>query len=92
VHGTLEDELAHFEDCHFVNCSKYYMQLEQYLEYFDPESILVLVSEELRNHRQATLQMAFRFLGVDESFTAAEWEATHYAGEICAGRPASGTG
>jgi sulfotransferase family protein len=80
VHGTLEDELANF-DCHFVNCSKYYMQLEQYLDYFDPKSILVLVSEELRNDRRATLQRAFRFLGVDESFTAAEWEATHYPGE-----------
>jgi sulfotransferase family protein len=81
VHGTLEDELAHFEDCHFVNCSRYYLQLEQYLEYFDPGSILVLVSEELRNDRQRTLQTAFRFLGVEESFAAPEWETTHYGGE-----------
>jgi hypothetical protein len=80
VHGTLEEELANF-DCHFVNCSKYYMQLEQYLDYFDPESILVLVSEELWNDRRTTLQSVFRFLGVDESFTAPEWQATHYRGQ-----------
>ena len=81
VHGTLEDELTPFEDCHFVNCSRYYLQLEQYLEYFDPGSILVLVSEELRNDRQRTLRTTFRFLGVEETFTAPEWETTHYAGE-----------
>jgi hypothetical protein len=81
VHGTLDAELAHFENCHLVNCSRYYMQLEQYLEYFDPDRILILISEELRNDRRRTLQTAFRFLGVDESFTTTDWETTHYAGE-----------
>ena len=78
VHGTLEEELAQFENCHFVNCSKYYMQLEQYLEYFDRNSILVLVSEDLREDRQNALRTAFRFLGVDESFTTPAWEKTFY--------------
>ena len=81
VHGTLDAELAHFEDCHLVNCSRYYMQLEQHLEYFDPDRILILVSEELRDERLSTLRTAFRFLGVEEGFVASEWEATHYAGE-----------
>ena len=57
------------------------MQLERYLEYFDPDRILILVSEELRDARRRTLQTAFRFLGVDESFTTTAWEARHYAGE-----------
>jgi hypothetical protein len=81
VHGTLEDELAQFEDCHFVNCSRYYLQLEQYLEYFRKENILVLVSEELRNDRRNTLRAAFRFLGVDENFEAPEWDTLHYPGD-----------
>jgi hypothetical protein len=80
VNGTLDEELADF-DCHLVNCSRYYMQIEQYLEHFEPEQILVLVSEELRDDRQSTLQAAFRFLGVDEGFASSEWETTHYAGE-----------
>jgi len=80
VNGTLDEELAHF-DCHLVNCSRYYMQIEQYMEYFEPEQILVLVSEELRDDRRSTLQAAFRFLGVDEDFASSEWETTHYAGE-----------
>jgi hypothetical protein len=81
VHGSIDEELTHFEDCHLVNCSRYYTQIEQYLEYFDPERILVLVSEELRDDRRRTLQTAFRFLGVDEGFMATEWETTHYVGE-----------
>ena len=80
LNGTLDEELSDF-DCHLVNCSRYYMQIEQYLEYFGPEQILVLVSEELRDDRQKTLRSAFRFLGVDESFVSGEWETTHYAGE-----------
>jgi hypothetical protein len=80
VNGTLDEELADF-DCHLVNCSRYYLQLEQYLEYFNPDRILILISEELRNDRRRTLQTAFRFLGVDESFTTTDWETTHYAGE-----------
>jgi sulfotransferase family protein len=81
VNGTLDAELAQFEDCHFVNCSRYYAQLEQYLEYFDRDRILILVSEELRNDRRRTLQTAFRFLEVDENVTSTEWETTHYEGE-----------
>jgi Sulfotransferase domain len=81
LHGTLDAELAHFEDCHLVNCSRYYMQLEQYLEYFEPDRILILVSEELRDDRPSTLRTAFRFLGVDEGFVTTEWDATHYASE-----------
>jgi Sulfotransferase domain len=80
VNGTLDEELADF-DCHLVNCSRYYMQIEQYLEYFDSKQLLVVVSEELRNDRRKTLQTAFQFLGVDDDFTSTEWETTHYEGE-----------
>lgn len=77
LNGTLDEELADF-DCHLVNCSRYYLQIEQYLEHFDADRILILVSEELRNDRQRTLRTAFRFLGVDETFISPEWEITHY--------------
>jgi hypothetical protein len=80
LNGTLDEELADF-DCHLVNCSRYYLQIEQYLEYFNPDRILILVSEELRDVRQETLRTAFRFLGVDETFVSSEWETTHYEGE-----------
>jgi Sulfotransferase domain len=78
VHGTLNEELTQYETNHFVNCSKYYMQLEQYFEYFDRANILIVVSEDLRGDRENTLRTVFRFLGVDEGFTTPDWNATHY--------------
>jgi hypothetical protein len=92
VNGTLSEELARLDDCHLVNCSRYYLQIEQYLEYFDPGSILILSSEELRDDRRKTLETAFRFLGVDETFTSAEWETTHYPGEALRRKSRAGYG
>jgi hypothetical protein len=48
--------------------SKYYMQLEQYLRYFPEPQILILTQEDLLYRRRATLQLVFRFLGVDDEF------------------------
>jgi hypothetical protein len=81
VNGTLDEELKDIEQNHFVNCSRYYFQLEQYLEHFAPRQILVLVSEDLRDDRASTMRNAFRFLGVDDSFSSPEWEKLLYTGE-----------
>jgi hypothetical protein len=48
--------------------SKYYMQLEQYLRFFPESQILILTQEDLLCHRRETLQLAFRFLEVDDAF------------------------
>jgi hypothetical protein len=53
---------------HYVLSSKYYMQLERYLEYYRPSDILVLTSEDLYARRQQAMQAAFRFLGIDKDF------------------------
>ena len=81
VHKPINRELANFEDHHFVNCSRYYMQLEQYFEYFDSDGMLVITSEELRGRREATMRKAFAFLGVDASFTAPEFGVVLYTAE-----------
>lgn len=52
----------------YICRSKYYMQLEQFLEYFPKSNILIITTEELHIHRRQTLQKLFRFLNVDESF------------------------
>lgn len=67
----LDDALHEPEDNHYVNCSRYAMQLEQYLAHFPPSSILVVTSDELREHRRETLGRIFRFLGVDDGW----WDA-----------------
>jgi len=52
---------------HYLQCSLYYMQLEQYLSFFPPEQILIVTTEELNNQRKATLQKIFRFIGVEDT-------------------------
>ena len=52
--GTIEDMLADLDDNHYVNCSRYFMQLEQYLRYYPESQILIITSEELEDDRPAT--------------------------------------
>jgi Sulfotransferase domain len=76
--GTIGDTLAELDGNHYVNCSRYFMQLEQYLEYYPESQILIITSEELKEDRRATLQGVFRFLGVEESFYSPEYSKQLY--------------
>jgi hypothetical protein len=62
------------EETRYVRRSKYYMQLQQYLEYFPKSSILIITQEDLFNRRQDTLRGVFRFLGVDDTFVSREFD------------------
>ena len=59
---------------HYLAPSRYAAQIEQYLEHFPRERLLVVVSEDLRDDRAATLQRVHRFLGVDPDWSAPEQE------------------
>jgi Sulfotransferase domain len=62
----------------YMNRSKYWMQLQPYLERFDRSQIEIITQEELQTEREETMRKAFAFAGVDESFTSEqfdrEWE------------------
>jgi hypothetical protein len=62
----------------YMNRSKYWMQLQPYLELFDRSQIEVITQEELQSEREETMRKAFAFAGVDASFTSEqfdrEWE------------------
>lgn len=49
----------------YLNVSRYATQIDRYLEHFDREQLFVVVSEDLRDDREATLRRLFEFLGVD---------------------------
>ncbi len=70
---ALEDALA---DPHssYVNRSRYFFQLEPYLEAFGPESIAIVAREELLRDRPETMRRAFEFVGVDPGFTSEQFE------------------
>ena len=56
------------QDTHYLNVSRYYLQLSQYLEFFPPECILVLIFEDFIQHTRETLQRVFTFLNIDPNF------------------------
>jgi hypothetical protein len=65
-------------DSSYINRSKYWLQLQPYLELFDRSRIEVIAQEELQGEREATMRRAFAFAGVDETFVSEqfdrEWE------------------
>lgn len=63
-------EAALLSDERYLSISRYALQIERYLEFFDREQMLVITSEALRDQREATIRRIFEFLGVD-----AEWES-----------------
>jgi hypothetical protein len=56
------------QDPSYVDCSRYALQLQQYLPLFDRERMLLLTSEDLRDDRLDTVARAFAFLGVRSDF------------------------
>ena len=77
-HEGLEDALLN--NPLYLNTSRYAFQIEQYLEFFPAEQILVVVTEELRKNRSATLNAVLNFLEVEpevaEESIAAEYNVT----------------
>lgn len=74
----LEAEEALSRPSSYVDRSRYFMQLEQYLEHFPAENIHIATQEELNADRRGTLRRVFEFLGVDPEFDSGqfdrEWE------------------
>ncbi len=73
----MEEALAR-PDQTYVTRSRYWMQLQPYLELFDRSQIEIIAQEELQSDRNGTMRKAFAFAGVDPSFTSEqfdrEWE------------------
>jgi len=62
----IEESLLAPEPNHYLARSRYGMQLERYLQWWDPAQIMVLEMSEMDAEREATLRRVFRFLGVSE--------------------------
>jgi hypothetical protein len=71
-------EVAVFTNPIYLNYSRYALQIEQYLEYFPREQMLVITAEDLRNHRVMTVKAVYEFLGVDPTLTPTELEREFY--------------
>jgi hypothetical protein len=58
----------------YVTRSRYFFQLEPYLEAFGAERIEIVGREELKSDRPATMRRAFEFSEVDPGFTSEQFE------------------
>ncbi len=66
--GTLRETLTHPQTS-YIERSRYHMQIERFLRFYDRERVLVIEQDDLRGHREATLRSVFEFAGVDPEFT-----------------------
>ena len=69
----LADALADPESS-YVSRSRYFFQLEPYLETFGRDRIQIVSREELKDARPETMRRAFEFLGVDPAFVSDQFE------------------
>jgi sulfotransferase family protein len=78
-----ELELALEQTRAYLDASRYAHQIEQYLNYFPRDQLLVVISERLRVEREQTLARVFDFIGVDAGWRDEALSEEHH---ISAGR------
>ena len=76
--GDLRATLLH-PNTSYVTRSKYFMQLQRFLEHYPQEQILVLDQRELRDERMPTLRRLFDFVGVDPDFQHPKFEQVRHS-------------
>ncbi len=64
----LEVAFRQRENNPYLLCSSYYYQLEQYLRFYDPEQIKLVVLEDLHENPGEVLSEVFSFLDVDPGY------------------------
>jgi len=65
-----------------VNFSRYAMQLDQYLEFFSRESIMLITLEEFKSDPHSVLARVCEFLDIDKSFRFADVDKTRNSGDF----------
>jgi Sulfotransferase domain len=61
-------------DNRIVCPSRYWLQIERYMNLFDRSQLLVIDQHDLRVRRRETLREVFRFVEVDDSFDSPQFE------------------
>jgi hypothetical protein len=70
---SLVDALSDPESS-YVARSRYFFQVEPYLEEFGADRVQIVGREELKADRPGTMRRTFEFLGVDPNFTSDQFE------------------
>ena len=64
---------------HYLAPSRYALQIEEYLEHFPREQLLLVTSEDLRNDRRATLRRVHDFIGVNSDWSTPDQDREYNA-------------
>jgi hypothetical protein len=72
---------AVFENPRYLNCSRYATQIEQYLQFFPRERLLLITSEQLRHSRPSTICQVYKFLGIESDFVPETLNREFYKSE-----------
>ena len=75
--GTVIETITH-PNTTYVLRSRYFMQLERFLRFYDRSRILVFQQSDLRDRRAETLREVFEFVGVDPSFRHKAFETVRH--------------
>jgi hypothetical protein len=76
--GDLRATLLH-PNTSYVARSKYFTQLQRFLEFYDRRQVLVIENCDLRDDRAATLRRVFEFAGVDAGFEHPKFEQVRHS-------------
>lgn len=71
-------ETAVFENPIYLDYSRYWLQIEQYLRCFSEEQLLVMTAEQLRHDRASLLRKVYGFLDVDADFVPPDIDREFY--------------
>lgn len=69
---------AVFSDPIYLDYSRYALQIEQYLEHFAREQLLVITSDDLREARDATMRRVYEFIGVEPALVPTNLDREFY--------------
>lgn len=84
IHAALSEIFADLDNPKargIIETSRYYAQLEPYLERFSRSQLLTVAHEELLLRRRETLRQVFRFLHVDEKFDSPHFDQVRHRSE-----------
>jgi hypothetical protein len=76
--GSLRDTLLH-PNTSYVARSRYFSQLQRFLEHYDREQILVIENNDLRADRADTLRKVFEFAGIDPTFEHPKFDQVRHS-------------
>jgi hypothetical protein len=79
---TISEALKDYKNNHYINCSKYYYQLQQYLKYYNKTDIMIITSNDLLNNRRKTLKNIFQALKVDDLFYCSAYSKVLHKSEL----------